>query len=280
MKRRVIDCTAYTYEPSALAVRLTELADVVDVHHIISGDHTYRGKPQEIDPVQDLVHARYGFDVDLGRAIFATAKLPGGEPQWLSAGLTTTEKIQRDLTFTMARHLGDASTLFLISDCDEIPHPDAIRQVAERYNGPQVLSVDARCWYADWSAAPNGNPWQTRGHHQNQPIIGTARDILMLGGAQRARSNRGYGRVRRWPVQRGPIGWHLSNLDGPQMVADKFTKFSHREVDNETDRDLEYLNKCISERMWVVHHWPLHVVDDVPTCVTEEFPHLLGAGYV
>jgi hypothetical protein len=182
MKRRVIDCTAYTYEPSALAVRLTELAEVVDAHHIVSGDHTYRGKPQHVEPLDDLCAAGYGW-VDAGKATFKEVALPGGEPQWLTRGLTTTEKIQRNLSLSEARHLGDQYSLFLISDCDEIPHPEAIAMAVARYDarGPQVLSVDARCWYADWSAAPNGNPWQTRGHHQNQPIIGTARDIMLLG---------------------------------------------------------------------------------------------------
>jgi hypothetical protein len=277
MRRRVIDCTAYTYEPSALAVRLTELAGVVDAHHIVSGDHTYRGKPQQVDAVEDLCAAGYGW-VDTTKATFKQVALPGGEPLWLSAGLTTTEKIQRNLTFTEARHLGDQYSLYLISDCDEIPHPDAIEMAVARYDarGPQVLSVDARCWYADWSAAPNGNPWQTRRHHQNQPIIGTARDILTLGGAQMARSNRGYGRNRRWAVQRGKIGWHLSNLDGPHMVADKFAKFSHKENDNETDSDLGFLEMCVKEQVWPIHGWPLHRVDDVPSCVPFQFPNLVG----
>lgn len=276
-RRRVIDCTAYTYEPSALAVRLTELAEVVDAHSIISGDHTYRGKPQHVDPLGDLIRAGYKW-VDTSRAVFQEVALPSGEPMWLSAGLTTTEKIQRNATLTEARSLGDQYALYLISDCDEIPHPDAIAQAAARYDarGPQVLSVDARCWYADWSAAPNGNPWQTRKHHQNQPILASLRDIMVLGGAQNARSNRGYGRVRRWPVQRGKIGWHLSNLDGPHMVADKFKKFSHKEVDNEVDSDLAFLKKCVDAKEWPIHGWPLHPTDDVPACVPFQFPNLVG----
>lgn len=278
IKRRIIDCTAYTYEPSALAVRLSELAGVVDVHHIVSGNHTYRGKPQSVDAKADLIAAGYQ-SVDLSRVVFKEVDLPGGEPTWLAHGLTTTEKIQRDLTVVAAHEaVGDNSTLYLVSDCDEIPHPETLARAAERYHmtGPVVLKVDARCWYADWSASPNGNPWETPGHHRNQPILATARDIALLGGAQVARSARGYGRFRRWPVSRGPIGWHLSNLDGPAMVRDKFAKFSHNENDNDIDRDFGYLQGCIDQRLWPIHGWPLHVAPDLPESVRQKFPHLLG----
>jgi hypothetical protein len=60
------------------------------------------------------------------------------------------------------------------------------------------------------------------------------------------------------------------------MVADKFAKFAHKEVDNEIDRDLDLLQKCVDTRVWPIHGWPLHRTDDVPACVPFQFPNLVG----
>ena len=280
--RKIVDCISYCYEPSALAVRLLELDEVVDLHVIVSGNHTYRGKPQHVDAVSDMEAA--GLMVpELARiistkVIFREVDLPPGESRLLAPGLTATEKIQRDSTVTEAFGVAGGKALYLVTDCDEIPHPDTVAQAALRYpaGGPSVLRVDARCWFADWSAAPNGNPWQTKGHHRNQPILASFADITRLGGAQWARSARGFTRIRRWPLARGPVGWHLSNLDGVGMVRDKFGRFSHMENDNDGDRDPAYLQKCIDERMWPVHHWPLTHTDDTPSSIHTHYPHLLG----
>ena len=264
--RRVIDCTMYAYEPSALEVRLTELAGVVDAVHIVSGDHTYRGHPQTIDR-----------DWNRTGVTHRIVTLPAWTDVQEKVGLTTVERIQRDLSLSLAAELhDDPDALFLLSDGDEIPHPDAVRQAVDEYDthGPRVLLNDARCWYADWTAAPNGFPPR---HHLNQPIIGTYADYLAVGGAQNARMARGFKPTTGRPWRTcDAVGWHLSDLDGPAMVSDKFGKFSHAEDDNPHDRDLARLTDTMRRRVWPKHEWPLTHTRDVPACVPTRFPHLLG----
>ena len=65
---------------------------------------------------------------------------------------------------TMAAAGEPESTLYVISDGDEIPNPEAIQRAAAEYDerGPRVLPVDNRYWFANWSSAPNGTPAPSR----------------------------------------------------------------------------------------------------------------------
>lgn len=265
MRRRIVDATMFTYEHAALAVRVAELADVVDRVHVASGNRTYQGDPQDV-PLLDGVEHRI---VDLSGL---------GAPTWLKGRgvLTDIEQAQRDAALAMAAEGEPDSTLYVFSDGDEVPHPDAVARAAAEYDdrGPRVLTVDNRYWFADWSSAPNGTPLV--GHHLNQPIIGTATDFARLGGAQHAREGRGF-RPRtgpKWPTC-GPNGWHLGGLDGPAMIAEKFGKFAHIEDNNAHDRDLEWLAGHLAARTVPKHDWPLHHTDDLPGCIGD-FSHLLG----
>ena len=255
----------FTYEHAAMAVRIAELVDVVDRVHVVSGNRTYLGKPQDVQQLAAVEHRI----VDLSGY---------AEPTWLNGRgvLTDIEQAQRNAALTMAAEGEPDDTLFMLSDGDEIPHPEAIAQAAAEYDthGPRVLPLDNRYWYADWSSAPNGTP--DRRHHLNQPIIGTAADMLNLGGAQHAREGRGY-RPRVGPVWPtcGPTGWHLGALDGPAMIREKFGKFAHIEDNNDHDRDLAWLAGHMAARTVPKHDWPLHHTDDLPGSI-DRFPHLLG----
>jgi len=271
--RPIVDVTMYAYEPSALRVRLESLRGVVDHHLIVSGDRTYRGKTQIVTLPEGI---------DRANVTHAIVELPAEDVQE-KVGLTSAERSQREQAIELAIGMFGRDALILFSDCDEIPHPEQLRIARDEYGsqGPRVMVTDPRCWFADWSASPNGVPPR---HHLNQPIIGTALDYELAGGGQDARTARGFDvrgieRVRvgqRWFLVDGPTGWHFSNLDGPRMVSDKFAMFGHSENDNEHDRSLDFLEDCLRRRVWPIHEWPLHATEDVPACIPEMFPELLG----
>jgi hypothetical protein len=260
--RRVVDCTMYAYEPAALRVRVAELEAVVEHHHVTTGSRTYRGDPQNVTPP------------DLPRLTHHVAHLPAWRDD-NAHGLTRVEALQRDLSLIHALADEPEDTLYVVADGDEIPHPDAIRQAVAEYDrfGPRVLLVDARCWYANLTAYPNGFPPR---HHLNQPIIGTAADILALGGAQAARVGRGF-RPRvgpKWATCE-KVGWHVSDLFDPETVAHKFGIASHTEDDTPERRNVEWLAGKREAMLWPVHDWPLTRTDDLPACI-DRFPELVA----
>lgn len=262
MTRRVIDCTMYAYEDAAIRLRLAELADVVDHHHITSGSRTYRGDPQTVEPLTGpkVTHHVVGL------------------PAWRddsAHGLTRVEALQRDRSLLVALADEPETTLYVVSDGDEIPHPEAVAQAVAEYDrrGPRVLLNDSRCWFANWTAYPNGFPPR---HHLNQPIIGTAADILNLGGAQAARPARGF-RPKVGPKWKpcDKVGWHLSDLFDPATVAHKFAVASHTEDDTPERRNLDWLASKREAMLWPVHDWQLARTDDLPS-VIEQFPDLVA----
>lgn len=242
---RVVDCTMYAYEANALAVRLAELAGVVDEHVVTQGTHTFRGQPRDI--------------VALDGVTTVTVSLDGyGDPWDAEAGL-------RDASLSAALD-GDQDTLYIVSDCDEIPHPDAIAEAVD-YGGPMRLLTSHRQWSMNLETmlhAPGSNP----GPMRHQAVIGTAAQLLGAGGAQCARWVAG----PKWPAAQA-VGWHLTNLMAPEDVAGKIRAYSHSEYD--TDEYLDKLASMRAEQRDYLGRSDLRLTDDVPSCAGR-FPHLLA----
>jgi beta-1,4-mannosyl-glycoprotein beta-1,4-N-acetylglucosaminyltransferase len=238
----------YSYEPDALAVRLEELKDVVDVHVIVEGNLTFRGNRRKISsPTGDRIRS---FVVDL----------PEGDevsPWWR-------ETLQRNASAQIARDIFGKDSLLIIADSDEIPHPLAVESAATAGGGK--LTTDYREWYANWRAP---DEWQL--YHQPVLVKASALDLGHTG--QSIRENSGQRAVV------GPSGWHLSTLGSAELAAEKLASFSHSEYDTPEWTEHQLLLDRIEARMDILNRFGLTETFDLPTCISK-FPELVHTSTV
>lgn len=247
----VVDAIMYAYEADALAVRLAELAGHVSAHVVTQGDHTFRGDPRTVVMLEGVTNS--------------VTHLAGyGDPWAAEAALR-----DASLTNAIAATDDDPGALYLVSDCDEIPHPDAITQAVEQVpsRGPMVLQTSHRQWSMNLETILHA-PGRKPGPMRHQAIIGTAAQLLSAGGAQEART---HAKKRGWPVA-DAVGWHLTNLMPPEAVVDKIRAYAHSEYDTPEwraqvaqmrDEGRDYLGRS-----------GMRHTDDLPSCAPR-FPHLV-----
>lgn len=195
----IIDTFLYSgYDHAAVEVRMEVLKDVVDLHVAVQGNLTFQGQPRERSLVPE------------GCKSVTVSLSPAADPWGREAEL-------RDACAHIGFSMSDAKpdNLILVSDADEIPHPDAIRQ-AQGYDGIMFLQTDARQWFMNWRYP---NDWQLR----QQPVAGRWADFESAGGANAARFN-----YQGWPSA-GPRGWHFSGLGDERLAQAKLGSFSHTE---------------------------------------------------
>lgn len=233
-----------SYESDALEVRDAELTGVVDLRVVVYGSETFRGRPMDPPTVPLSGTTTVVQSVDLR-----------GDP-WQR------EHVLRQASLDLGWDHGGRDALLLLSDADEIPHPEAVQRAAG-VPGPSLLPVDMREWWMDLRAP---DEWQP----PHQPLLGNYLDYDFAGGAQAARAAFSWPRV-------GPRGWHLSTLGDGALAAAKLAAFAHSEYDTPEHVDPFILERRRTAGRDVLSRFDLQRTDDLPGCAAR-FPHLLSGG--
>jgi hypothetical protein len=235
----IVDCTMFSYEHDALAVRLAELEPVVDAHVVVQATTSFRGDPLEVTDLSGLSDKLVQVVVD-----FPDILDPWQREKWL-----------RDETVRAAQREFGELVHVLVADADEIPHPDAITL----YSGyPITVRNDYREWYADWRA-----PLQWQPPHQ--PYIAP---ITSVHSAHDLRVQMAFFSV-------GPVGWHLSTLGDAAFASRKVGMYAHSEYDTDYWREVKRLEDTRTDGMDMFERFKLEHTMDLPSTI-DRFPHLLG----
>lgn len=224
----IVDAFTFHNEFDLLEIRLRELAAVVDRFVLVEATHTFTGRPK---PLHYWLNAdRYAEWADRIEYV-AVEDMPIGP----GISAWDREAHQRN---AIARGLSGvpADATVLVSDVDELPHPDAVVRAAgylSGYAGPplafaQVLSfyyLNHRCytqpvWYGTQAATAQ---------------------VVRTYGAERVR------RQRHQPRDvLGDAGWHATNLGDAAWLRNKIKSFSHTECDTPAITDEAHLARCIA----------------------------------
>lgn len=252
----IVDTFCWSYEEDAVRVRLAELAETVDYFVAVQGTTDFRGNDRDVQPAALLDNLPPGVRE---RIVDVTVDLPTGP----SVDTWARERALRNAQLTEAVELFGTSgtTMYLVSDGDEIPRPETIARCVDKKRA-SVLGTDYREWFMDYR-----QPWsdeekrRTKRDEQllHQPVIGTWRDFSMLGGAAEAR------RLRRWRTASG-TGWHLSTLGDGELARRKLMTYSHTEMDTGKWRRADALDRRRAGRIDMFERFPLAWTDDVPSC--------------
>ena len=240
----IYDCFTFFNELDVLEIRLGELYSVVDYFVLVEASQTYQGAPKPLYYLNNadrfqrfrdkIIHVVCEFPTD--REL--TKLYPGIPMPW------TREYFQRDMIIKGLIGCQD-DDIIIISDVDEIPRPNKIRQFACT-KGVKIFEQHLYYYWLNCEcvAGPNKRPYRWLGSAMLQfrdlrrpqevrdLVIATARELHSprLSVRLAARALRELRGLIGWPVVIVPDGgWHFSYLGGTDKVIEKIRAFAHTE---------------------------------------------------
>ena len=137
----LIDCFPYFNEVELLKLRYEVLKDHVDGFIIVEADRTHRGDPKPFT-LQSVLNSQ---NISSHNIFVLQAFLPSKEEvedPWIR------ERGQRDALGTALQKLPE-DTVFICSDCDEIPNPRVFDEIKEylAYNQNSICGLDMSMHY-------------------------------------------------------------------------------------------------------------------------------------
>lgn len=218
----LFDCFMFFNELELLEIRLHELRKVVDWFVLVEGEETFTGKPRGCVFEEHRQRFR-GFSI-------CHVRLPG-----FPAGLGSAwdrEAYSRDAIALGLRELTPRpDDVVLLSDVDEIPRAEAVRQSAlrlaqNRARTCYMLEQPMFYYYvncksdADWCMAR----------------VARYGDVA------------GFQALRTTPGVRVPnAGWHFSFLGGTERIREKILAYSHTEYSGPEYVDPGRLSRCAAD---------------------------------
>ena len=231
----VFDCTTYFQEADIWRLRYETLKDVVDGFVVVEARHTHSGaeKPLTFEmPRVGPATIRYHF-----------TDLPDpGVP-----GIPATrrrEMFQRNAIADALRSedWGEPppDTILLISDCDEIPRPEAVAALRARglHDGEVVTFLQRLAYYNFNTISPQ--PWPGTRAARWADVAALSPHVIRCGLGQPDG-------LYPTPLVMGNAGWHVSYFGGVEMVKRKMESFLHQELVTPTNTDPAAIAARINE---------------------------------
>jgi len=254
---RVFDVFPLGYETDVLLLRLETLADVVDEFCIVEGDRTFTGAPRDWLWMRGLNRdPRFAPFLDRiswhGVEIHDDPEWPFGREQW------ERERVLRGAMLPLVDAAGAGpDDIVIVSDADEIPHPDAIRWAREhltlgtvaneRFGDTSLIRLPGHYHQLklDLRAINSLSPeylWEWR-----QPLIGRRSAFTH---AQHDRAERQKAEDTLTAPSYVPRGWHMTCMGTFADIAAKLKAYSHTEYGVLDSDDIE---QCYRNRRAVAH---------------------------
>ncbi len=210
----IVDAFLYAGEQDMCELRMRTLAPVVDVFVPVMCTLTHQGEPTAVPPLPDV-------DVPVAPYVVNPEPIPDGSrggvgSRWYQfIERQHRDGIRRACDLCSVVRVHDDAVV-LVSDVDEIPHPDAVLVAARliRAGGWVVFEQRFHSTYLQWL-------------HPQQPWLGTTATLARDLAPQQMRDRRGDATVML-PIPTG--GWHLSWFGSDAQRARKLATFSHAEL--------------------------------------------------
>lgn len=243
----IYDCFSFFNELDLLEIRLNVLKDVVDRFVLVEAGETHTGKPKPLYYEENK--ARFAAFAD--RIIHVVA-----DDFSAAEGLPTVrekawavENIQRN---AIAKGLVGAKPddTIIISDLDEIPKPEAVRQVVG-LPGVTRLGMRPSCYYLNYIDYSMHGGWTLgtqvlsyRAFTDPRTYEGFVFGEYVIASCNPIPSATMVRFLKPWRLLRNS-GWHFSYLGGVEAVRRKISSIAHTEYCNERTLSPEF----IEERM-------------------------------
>jgi len=223
VERYLYDCVTFFNEREILEFRLDYLKDIVDYFVIVEADQTYSGRPK----AQNFCSEWVPDDVK-DRIRYACISFPQNlpDPAWVSGVSEDSRLAWKRENYQRAgliEGLYDANSedLVLVSDVDEIPDRDRLRELKTRSRLPNlapVIALEMSVFYYDihgLASYADGRPFRWR-----RPKLTTRKYLECTN------------RIRLAPPDStvSDAGWHFTYFGGVDRVRTKLGAYAHTEA--------------------------------------------------
>lgn len=239
LRRKVWDCFLYNGEVDVLAIRLNELKDIVDRFVIVVSDTTFSGTRRQFGCSFNYPNI-IGELIDRTELVLVT-DMPDTPNPW------EREYYQRN---AITRGLADAAPddLIMISDVDEIPRADVVREMVDNVRheafGLRLAFYYFLLNYRCTSGSEANKVWNCA---VTKRLLDTSSpdSIRYLVHMQRCAITDGT--TLHMPHIIKDAGWHFSYLGDDETVRAKIRAFSHQEYNTPEVLDAIDINRIVGE---------------------------------
>jgi len=224
---KIYDAFTFYNETEILALRLKELNDKVDRFYVVEGDCTFTGRPKSV----------YFEDTDLSRLY--EDKITSIKCELTSKDPWNNEIHQRNTIGTI--DYGDANSLVIISDVDEIPNMDTVLKLDPR-DLPVQLDVTQYFWNLNWQVPQHCNQGA-------RPVVALARHLSVYT-PQELRASTDLRRIENG-------GWHFSFFGETTKNQNKIESFAHTEYNLPEYKDAKAIQYRIDNGIDPFDRFPL-----------------------
>lgn len=225
----VYDCFTFFNELEILDLRLNVLNCVVDKFVVVESTKTYTGNPK---PLLFNIN-KHLFDKFLDKIIHVVVD---DMPDPISSSnVWNLENHQRNCIIRGLTNAKD-DDLILISDVDEIPHPDSINYGKHKKS---VIGCEMSLYYYYVNCK------------QNVIWRGTVMlpfSYLRSIDIQSVRNGRA-----SCEEYHSSIGWHFSFLGGSKRILEKLESYAETQTNVEKNKSAEHINKCLESGYDLFH---------------------------
>ena len=212
----IIDCFPFYNEFDLLDVRLNELRDVVDVFVLSEATRTFRNKPKPL--YFDQAKDRYK-EFDIEHIIIDS--YDGIDPDKHKTMMDLGQK-HKALNIMMERVGPQKDDMLIISDCDEIPRAEVVRQVAQDSTWEAIMPM-MPLYYYYFNHVCTSMKWRGGKWYRYN--------------GRRLKHRRYKNADRR--VKNA--GWHFSYFDDAEGIRQKIGSISHIEFDCPPYNTIEHI---------------------------------------
>lgn len=227
MTGQVVDAFMFNDELDLLELRLRVLDPVVDRFVLVESDRSHAGNPKPLF----FDRHRERFEPWLGKIRHEVATLDEvAESPWRRE-----EQHRRAVGAALADE-EPSTSLFLIGDVDEIPHPHLVPWLDRTVDEPERLRLDHAMYFANWYLP---QPWDNstlafRPGQLDEPML-------------RAQLGRPHDDWEGYTeLQVDDAGVHLQFVNGPALIRSKWATYTHQEFNHERYNAAPHLERCLA----------------------------------
>jgi len=247
---KIIDAFLFYNEIEMLDYRLSVLDEIVDFFIIVEMTHTFTGNPKPMYFSEN----RERYKKYEKKIIYIKTEAPYKAPnidfdkgeQWINE-YEQRESIKKGIHRVSNRM--NPQDIILISDVDEIPNPELLKNIKQ---GKKIIQRNifyalVQDYYCYNLTSKNSIPWdcskiftykyyyeRIKDYPTNSYILSNMRFCYYCYVIENA-------------------GWHLSYFGNPDFIQNKLKQFSHQEFNDEERRNKNNITSCITNHINIIN---------------------------
>ncbi len=212
----IYDCFMFFNEIEVLELRMMVMDPIVDKYVVVESPYTHSGKPKRL--FFDEIKSKFPADriihiIDTNEPLIGAWENENSQRNLITDGLTNSNN----------------NDIVIISDVDEIPNPDFIKENLHLLKDVGMFSLKQKMFYYYVNMMISSN-W--RG--SSVSTVGNMISPQHMRNKRNSRSIAGNG------------GWHYSYLCDTKKIITKLNSFAHTEYNTKEFRNKDHIKLCMN----------------------------------